>query len=468
VQTGYYSMRLDCDDMKLTGFDSLNGSDYLSALNEDVTSFTPGTLNLFAFVGNTRYKCVQALIQSTSGDYVRLIESGQYVQRFDLVNLVFEDPQGNDLGISGALEITAWPDRVVFNLDFLGVSEITRTTIQLITANGTQLLRDSNENQAILIVKPQSQSQLSSYHADSWINEAYDLNTNADLNYEFNEAQGAIHIDVPADPVTYSDDTSRVDEYMIEINNPTVNQQNLPLVFDQPTPRAITGTVMALCYANDGSPLGQTVQVSKNWHKDSDNPTFHEGSWLRGSTMITLAPNETVRLRLRVIYGYWGGAGTASHAQLSLIGYEGNWKWDEAAIGSWGESITYDPTLHLGSSFMADIRPTYTTPMNSSTRDHNWTENVGGGEFLIYYDNNNTYRWLKRIKTAYRWVGPNITEVHYSGVTDDDKIRANYVTSIVRSNDCMRTFFDYKYEFLGWRLMITLQIRQQFVLEEVF
>ena len=37
IQTGFYSLKLDCDDMELAGYDALQGTDYITALNEDVT-----------------------------------------------------------------------------------------------------------------------------------------------------------------------------------------------------------------------------------------------------------------------------------------------------------------------------------------------------------------------------------------------------------------------------------------------
>lgn len=448
IQTGYYSLRLDCDDMKLTGFDSLNGSDYITALNEDVSNFTSATLNLFVYKGGVRYQCKSAIIQGASGDqYVRIIENGQYVQRFDHMGLIFRDYYGNELGVTGRLEITAWPDRVGFQLDFLDVPGVTRTTIQLITPNGTQLLRDTGNDRAFLLVEPQNQGKISNLNASSWVNAAYDKTTNVPLAYSYNAEEAAVHIDIPASSVLYPRDNDRVDEFIIELKNPFASQQNLPLVFDQiPLTSAITGTVMVLCHENDGSPLGEPVQISKNWHITES--VIHKGRWLRGSTMLTMAPNETKRLRLRVIYGYWAGAATASYSQLSLIGFGGNWKWDESALGAWGESLTIDPTQHLAGAFMADIRPTFTTPMNVNTSSYNWTENVGGGDFLIYQDATNTRIGLKRLKTAYKWTGPNLTEVLYSGITTDDKIRANYGVTLGRTNDYQRRFFDYKYEFL--------------------
>ena len=443
IQTGYYSLKLDCDDMSLTGFDSLNGSDYMSALNEDVSTHTPATLRLRVYIDDVRYDCTSAIIHDLDNEFVRLIENGQYLQRFDHTGLVFEDSSGNTLS-GGRLEVTAWPDRVGFQLDFDGVSDVTRTTIQIITPNGSSLLEDTGDDQAFLAFSPQTQSLSDSYDVSSWINTAYNVSDDEELTSYYSEEETAIHIDLPPSSVSYPGSEDLVDEYIIELNNPTSSEQNLPLVFEQTSVPAVTGTLMVLCH-EDGSPLGEPVQISKNWHTTTS--TIHQGTWLRGSTMLALAPNETKRLRLRVIYGYWGSVPTASHAQLSLIGHGGNWTWDESALGSWGESLTLDPTQHLAGAFMADVRPTFTTPINTNTT-HSWTENSGGLDFLVYYDENNDFRALKKIKTAYKWTGPNITEVHYSGITDDDKIRANYSTTLMRTNDYHRRFFDYKYEFL--------------------
>ena len=55
---------------------------------------------------------------------------------------------------------------------------------------------------------------------------------------------------------------------------------------------------------------------------------------------------------------------------------------------------------------------------------------------------------MKRIKTCYYQTGPNRTEVHYSGITDDDKIRAHYISRSVSTLDYHRRFLNYEYEFL--------------------
>ncbi len=446
VQTGHYSLRLDCDDMQLTGYDALSGSDYMSALTKDVTVFSSANLSLTMTKDGRVYTCTRAHIQDKTQQYVRLIESGQFVQRFDHLGLVFTGSDRSLPVVNGRLEVTAWADRVVFKLDMTGVPGVTQTSVELTSPAGKRHQSVAASDQAILVLQPHLDRKLGPLKASIHIREAADLGTHAALDVRFDADECALHIDVPADRVTYPEDMNRVDEYIIEVHNPEDLSINIPLVFDQGQPRAITGTVMTLCEPEDGRPTGIPVQISKNWHRDKAHPTVHEGSWLRGYTVISMEPRQTRRVRLRVIYGYWGGAGAVSHAQLCVIGYGGNWKWDESALGAWGETMTYDPTLHLGAAFIDDVRPAFTTSMSGKT--HGWTENVGGGDFLIYYDKANRFRWAKRLKTAYRWTGPNMTEVLYSGITDDDKIRFTYRTRSVRTNDYHRRFHAYRYQFL--------------------
>jgi len=460
-QTGYYSVLLDCNDIELNGYDALTGSDYFTALNEDVASFTPASSFILRVTqGGVDYTCEGAVVQGNNMDNVRLIESGQYVKRIDHMGLVFRDADGNELVLDEAcrLEITAWPDRITFLLDSSSetTNPITRSTIQVVSPAGVSHVADAMSNQARLTLKPQEDAKLGTLVSGDYVTQATNLQNYSALSVSFDADTHAHVIEVPANAVRYPSGENRVDEYLIEVVNPGSAPANIPLRFIQPSPRAITGTVMFLSDADSGRPLGIPVQISKNWHGNAAN--VHEGTWLRGSTMLTLDAGESRRLKLRVVYGYWGGAGTVSHSQLSLIGWgKGNWKWDESALGAWGESLTLDPTQHLGAAFLDDIRPAFTQSFSNTgaykdggtvNTTHDWTENVGGGDFLIYRDSANTYRWLKRVKTCYYQTGPNLTEVHYSGVTDDNKIRVNYTSRMVATRDYHRRFHAYQYNFL--------------------
>ncbi|VGO12489.1 hypothetical protein PDESU_01042 [Pontiella desulfatans] len=446
VQTGFYSLKLDCDTMQLSGYDALDGSDYITALNQTVSSFSPARLTLRVEKNGVLYTCTSGIVQEGADQKVRLIESGQYVQRFDHVGLVFTDKFGNSLDGRGRLEITAWADRVSLLLDMSGIDGVGKTGIQLESPAGKMHRSGGNGNRASLMLHPHEDRSFHPLDVAAYVRRAEMLKDGKALECVFDEEECGLRFDLPLERVQFPQDKDRLDEYSIELSNPSKQDAVLPLIFNEIKTQAITGTSMLLCEA-DGRPTGIPVQISKNWHNEKEHRVKHDGPWLRGYAMVPIKAGEKRTLRLRVVTGFWGGVAAVSYSHLSVIGYGGNWKWDESALGCWGESMCYDPSQHLGAAFIADVRPAFTSSKNGG-KAYNWTENVGGGDFLVYFDSSNTYRWVKQQKTAFHWTGPNMTAVHYSGVTDDDAIRFNYRIRSVRTADYHRRFHSYRYEFL--------------------
>lgn len=454
IQTGYYNLRFAADELALTGFDASEGSDYLTALHEDVSEFSAADLHIEIDANGVTYTAQYAEVEdSDTGDFqMGLIEQGQYVQRFDHTGLVFEDADGNELDLSADdhyFEITAWPDRVVFTLDLTNFEDVTRSQITITSPDGVLHDVEEDTNKVNLAIAPASDETLPELDPELYVTEAYNVSDDSDFeDVSFNTDQHAFFFDLPSWGVWY---TSGVDnsykELQFELTNPTDEEINIPVVFSLNRFNTITGTVMTLV-EEDGRPSGFAVQVAKNWHGTSGTRN-HVGYWHTGSAMIPVEANSSRTLKLRVIYGYWDSVGTASHSHLSLIGYSDKaWQWDESAIGAWGESMTFSPVSCIGSAFMDDIRPSYTTPKNGTSTDHAWTENVGGGEYMVYFDENGDFRWPKKLKTAYQWIGPNMTQIYYSGYTDDNAIRFTYGSHLVRSNDYHRRFQQYSYEVL--------------------
>jgi hypothetical protein len=454
IQTGFYNLRFAADELALTGFDASEGSDYLTALNEDVTEFSAADLQIEIDAGGVTYQAEYAEVEdSDSGDFqLGLIEQGQYVQRFDHTGLVFKDEDGNSLDLSSAyhyFEITAWPDQVVFTLDMSNFDEVTRSKITIISPDGVVHTVEEATNKVNLAVAPAKDETLSELDPAQYITSAYNVSDDTEFeDVSFDADQHAFFFDLPSWGIWYDEGVdSSYKELQFEVTNPTDEAINVPLVFNLNRFNTITGTVMTLV-EEDGRPSGYAVQVSKNWH-GAGSERKHVGSWHTGSAVIPLEANSSRTLKLRVIYGYWDDVGTASHSHLSLIGYTDKaWQWDESALGAWGESMTFSPVSCIGSAFMDDIRPTYTTPMSDSSTDHAWTENVGGGDYLVYFDENGDFRWPKKLKTAYRWIGPNMTQVFYGGITDDEAVRFTFGSHLVRSNDYHRRFQEYEYEIL--------------------
>jgi hypothetical protein len=87
----------------------------------------------------------------------------------------------------------------------------------------------------------------------------------------------------------------------------------------------------------DGQPNGLPLQISKNWH----NPP----NWYHLYTQPTVTGAAPYTMELTVASSRWGrDAYAASHAQLSLIGYnDAGGRWDESALGAFGASGAASP-----------------------------------------------------------------------------------------------------------------------------
>jgi hypothetical protein len=198
--------------------------------------------------------------------------------------------------------------------------------------------------------------------------------------------------------------------------------------------QSITG-ISAILRDAEGHPLGIPVQLSKNWHgRSGDNP--YEGYWFHGFTQLRLPAETTVDVELTLAFAHWGGVPAASHAQLCLIGWGANQLWDESAMGSWGESICYEPDQVQTGCSILDVRPLMVTSMGNDPA-WGWTNNVGGGAFFRFFDDSGRRVPHDRMKTAYERQGPCLTEVTYAGQVGEEIEHAETV-SLARTDDIVR------------------------------
>ncbi len=200
----------------------------------------------------------------------------------------------------------------------------------------------------------------------------------------------------------------------------------------------VTGGVPLFRDEVDGTPLGVPVQISKDWHGES---------WYHFYAQPTFPGTDTAHLEFTIASSKWGPTYAASHAQLSLVGYRDHGgHWDEAALGCFGESVTYDPDVTLNRSMIDDVRPFLVDAQGR----WNWTGNVGGADFLRYVTTGEPtwQRRLARVRSTYDAVGPVLTDVTYSGVTTDGRIEADLRTRLGGTNDLVRLVYDLEYRFL--------------------
>lgn len=439
--------------------------------------------------------------------YQRVIESGRYVQRYDYNSLL----NSKDLRWTGRMEVTATLSHLAINYEVHNGSDKNQTlglkfnmkfedsmeSIELASRRGLTLRSSSGQGITVMRVANDDETQISYENGVLTVSND-DINsikgtfsgfgviiipsndaTTADekiLESVENCVVSAINVDNQDQiPVTYdsrrgifaldissvngasqSTDAGRntYDRVKFTIKNNGENETRVPLSFQHNGNFSVTGLSPMIRDAETLEPTGIQVQISKNWHthtsvSSSDPKRLYEGKWYNGSTVIAIPSHGEVSYEYTCAYGEWGGVYSASHGQLCLIGWGGanNMLWEESALGSWGESITYDPDMGLGRAMIDDVRPFLVTSENHGNQKFNWSGNVGGANFLDYYPTAKQSKIIDLIPT-YKTQAPNLTDVNYSGVTSDGAISADITVNMGRTDDVVRAYYTIKYTFL--------------------
>ena len=282
---------------------------------------------------------------------------------------------------------------------------------------------------------------------------AKDRNGNA-LPVSFDEKRGTYVVDIHEISSGGASVDGAYDIVNFEVKNTSVTDTEPVIIFEKDSNLSITGVSGVIRDANTLEPTGEPVQMSKNWHHFTDGEENlvdrakrnHQGVWCSGVVSLTCKGNQTIKKQYLQVYGRWGNAYAVSHDQLCLIGWGGNQLWDESALGSWGESVTYDPDINLSRSIIDDVRPFLVTAPTGGNNQFNWSGNVGGADFLNYRE-----RFDEKIinhRVSYKSQGPNVTDVLYSGVTSDGKIKTNININLGRTDDIVRNYYTIEYTFL--------------------
>lgn len=235
-----------------------------------------------------------------------------------------------------------------------------------------------------------------------------------------------------------------IERVKLVLSNPTDREQPVRLMFEK-TARGIrqrigfpiTG-VSAMLRDIDGHPTGIPVQLSKNWHNDPQG-AVHAGQWFHGISQVRLPPASSIELELTLTYGHWGGVAAASHSQLCLIGWGSNQLWETSALGSWGESICYEPDQVQAACTITDVRPLMVRSMGSGA-PWSWTSNVGGGDFFRFFDPSGNRIAHSAMRTAFHRQGPCLTEVTHAGRIGNGITHSSTV-SLARGDDVVRGIY---------------------------
>ena len=452
VQTGHYAFELHTETLAITHLSPLiNGQ-------APWKNLAPAKLVLEFTVDGKVYRC-QSGGKWTRQSGPRLIESGRYVQRADVTDLTFVSKEGSTLPFEALFETIAWPSQLGLILHAKPKSDqaapLPWKTLSLkivLQQDGKRWQQSktfknnpedpiSEWDQVSLTLEPKTGSKVPpksaiTVAAKSASDEAYRVSYEAPL----------IRHRINLDPIrrkrpTKSNDA--LERVSLTLTNPTDTSQPARLCFEKTgfgfeafLGSPITGVSAILC-DEQGNPSGFPVQLSKNWHKSEENPVY-SGTWFHGSTLVHLPPNSVTKLQLIIVCGHWGGLPAASHAQLSLIGWGSNQLWEQSALGSWGESICYEPDQAQAQTIITDVRPMMVT--DDPERLWKWTANVGGGDFYRLFDKEGNRVPPRSMKATHHRTGPCLTEVTYHGALGSG-IEHSTTVSLARTNDLVRATY---------------------------
>lgn len=257
---------------------------------------------------------------------------------------------------------------------------------------------------------------------------------------QYEPTVGAYVVDVPTfdrDWKTGYTDIRNCDEVLLRINNNGSERHHVPVLFDVKNPANITGETPILCDP-EGRPTGIPVQLSKNWH---------HGAYSKLYTILPCPPGQT-EYRLRIAYGFWGALPAASHAQLSLYGYGGNGRWDQLAIGCWGETMCLDMDNSLTPMMVTDVRMLMTRN-GKDGRMWSWSDGGWGGDWLEVSRGTDSKLHPVGLKTAYLAQGPCLTDVRYSGFYGKERdVAFEARVATLRTDDHNRVLQQLRYQFV--------------------
>ncbi|MHC4401393.1 MAG: hypothetical protein ACYTG0_17115 [Planctomycetota bacterium] len=470
IESGYFGFMLDVDDLANARFGLLDdGLDYGRALevsSRRLHDLPHAELAIELAVDGKVYRAITCKAGTDTNvkrlSSVRLWESGRLVQHFDLLKLKLEDEAGNPLECDGTLDLLVWPGSLTLNVDLTPGSYHDQGSGRHRTASHPEAWTDAE-------LRVRLTSDVGQWHTEKRINGVWKAGQRQSVTLTCNlpgppipDKRVSIQVSSPGQtwPVTFADgsncmtakvkglqrtwktgytDIRDYDEFTIVLENPGKQSTTVPFLLEFTRPANITGLCPILC-DEEGVPTGIPVQLSKNWH-------YRElGAYLRAYALLPASPG-TMRYRLRIAYGFYGTLPSASHAQLSLVGWGCNGRWDQLAIGCWGETMCLDMDMSATDIAITDVRMLMTRN-GLNGRKWSWTDAGWGGDWLGVHDAEGNKLAFTEMKTAYLAHGPCLTEVRYNGCYGPKReVDVTATVRTLRTDDYARTFHTLSYDF---------------------
>ena len=324
VRTGYYGLAFDVERLRLLHLgaiaDASPADRVVAEDNATVMSLPPAELDITVEVGGVRYRLTgcDLGIKDDLDFPARLIESGRWVQRFDIQRLIFENDKNERLDVDGRLEVVTWPDFVSFTVELrprgdLGTREI-RFSCRLVgegftstTTSSLSRFRPGQTSKETLVKyfgTPAGTAKVEASRVDG-----------AAVTVQLAGAAGSSRIALPNESWDPASDLDHLERVKLKVQNPDDHESVVRLLFAKDESFAGFTGMTPMIRDGDGFPTGLAVQVSKNWHQTDGRTFLYQGPWFHGFTMMRLPPRSQIELEFALTYARWGRAPAASHAQ---------------------------------------------------------------------------------------------------------------------------------------------------------
>ena len=463
IQASCYAFTLDMANLAKAGFASevagpLDYASMLTASTDPLYRLPTPELLLMLEVNGEQYRAVSCAA-GTDPDprrlgFAKMWESGRFVQHFEFEDLKFQTVSGKVLNCKANLNLVAWPDSLTLTASLApaaaegaGWSQA-KVTLQL-KGSGVDCRNEKTVAGPWLPSTTNAVTVTYAYPGRVISPQTFSIQVTSGTNNVFPVAyeptKSCFVAKAPKIKRTFKagyTDIRDYDDFLITVDSTEAQTKEIPFLLDFRSPANITGLCPMLC-DKEGRPTGIPVQLSKNWHYEP------MGAYLMAYTSLPVKPGRTEYL-LRVAYGFYGTLPSASHAQLSLIGYSGkggNGRWDQLAIGCWGETICFDMDMSLVNLVVTDVRMLMARN-GLNGQKWSWTDAGWGGDWFEMLDGEGNKLAFKDLKTAYLSQGPCLTDVRYSGFYGGRRevaLRADVHT--LRTDDYARTFQRFRYTF---------------------
>lgn len=512
VQTGYYGFSFNADTAQFLTLGPMEkpvpktealyeNNDPIKALPKipemvyTLTTQEGKTLT----VSGTRYVHKEGIPMSSKdfegkANPLRIINSGTYLQRCDVMRLVYDDDTS---GYSGRCEFSASAGYLQFTYDASIESGKAPVSLSLtftlpagfesitVSPDGRSLIAKNADGAGYAFALPLdsaaalqvqgnvitisadvelvrrkwnglsftiiprnniSQADLDTYYASQKVelsaqNIIGDDTTNADI--EYNAVTGAFHIRMPNFSKFRGTAVEKLNAYErtpFTITNNSDKDVTVLLCFYKPTQfpytnYSIWGMSPILVEYNTKEPVGIAVQHSRNPHNYLDD-ILYNACWVQCYVYVKIPAAKTVQYEFVTAYTQWGQTYAASMAQMCLVGWGGNQWWISSQLGSFGITFDYDPEMVCSRATLDDI----------GVIDVKNGMAAGGNEFLVLHE---TFAApVINQKLNFKSPAPNLAELTLVGNTSSLKVKAEMGMHIARSRDYTKMFYTFKYTFV--------------------